>query len=500
MAAQKSSYTPIGSTQERKEAVGCSPDQRSLQQQDKRQSRRCGHWSDDSWLVETACAVMGAVLIVALCLVLRAYDGKATPQFGSAFGSALTLNAIVAIIAAVLFPVAECISQLKWTWFAKDYRPLSDLNTFDKASRGVFGGFELLWKTRLASFASIGSFLLILGIAIDPLSRQLISYVSDQVPSTGSNATVGITKAWTDTSAQGVMVVLGSGFNDDTFSSISTGMKGAIQIGLYSGNETIPDIAPACDGGNCTFEPYFSLAVCTSFADVSSHLVYRNMTPTDDPSIAEEDYRLYVSPNRYIQLAGFTAMNVTSAGSMITSTHSSDLPFGFSESVAFKGVDTPLADVFVFVMNGTENQHATYTAIEFVLEWCVQNFTTTVTNGSAVTQRHNAFRNFTQSSSGSLPSLDPFGGNDYTTKYGIDPTTHSSLQSYLRTLFNGTVSEGYDLYWYTTSDAAQTLFEPFNVLQAHLASEVFEMSNGIKGTNQTRSELIANNIATSITN
>ena len=89
-----------------------------------------------------------------LVLVLHAFDGKPQPQFGSTFGAALTLNTIIAIIsasakAALLLPAAECISQYKWFWFQKDYRDMGDMETFDGASRGLWGGFELLWKSKL---------------------------------------------------------------------------------------------------------------------------------------------------------------------------------------------------------------------------------------------------------------------------------------------------------------------------------------------------------------
>lgn len=111
-------------------------------------------WPDDGWLLEISCAVLGVLLIIALALVLRAYDKKPVPQFGTAFGSSLTLNTVVAVIvagtrAALLLPVAACVSQLKWQWMASKYRNLTDMATFDNASRGIVGGFTLLWKTKL---------------------------------------------------------------------------------------------------------------------------------------------------------------------------------------------------------------------------------------------------------------------------------------------------------------------------------------------------------------
>jgi hypothetical protein len=38
---------------------------------------------------------------------------------------------------------------LKWVWFAKRARPLSDLKVFDNASRGIYGSVELVWALRM---------------------------------------------------------------------------------------------------------------------------------------------------------------------------------------------------------------------------------------------------------------------------------------------------------------------------------------------------------------
>ena len=135
----KASYTPVGN-----ESKGAYTKQRRLYLS----------WAEDGWIAEIACVAIGILLIIALCVVLRNYDGEPAPRFGEAFGTALTLNTVVAIIAtaakaSLLLPVAECVSQQKWFWFERDGRSLEDMSTFDSASRGIWGGFELLWRTKL---------------------------------------------------------------------------------------------------------------------------------------------------------------------------------------------------------------------------------------------------------------------------------------------------------------------------------------------------------------
>lgn len=175
---------------------------------------------NNGWLVEAASTALGILFVVTLVIVLHVYDGRPAPQFGSAFGSSLTLNTITAILSAVakaalLHPVAECISQLKWIWFSKDYRQLSDMSAFDQASRGVSGGFGLLWATKLRTFAALGSLLMVYEIAIDPLSQQLVSYASVPVAmslNSTSQATAPIATTWNEIliGGQGGMVIMGT--------------------------------------------------------------------------------------------------------------------------------------------------------------------------------------------------------------------------------------------------------------------------------------------------
>lgn len=105
----------------------------------------------DWWLVELLAVAVGIACIVALCAVLKKYDNQPANRFNSLFGVNITLNTLISILstlgrAALLLAVAECISQLKWKWYRSNDRPLADLDVFDQASRGAWGGFLLLWK------------------------------------------------------------------------------------------------------------------------------------------------------------------------------------------------------------------------------------------------------------------------------------------------------------------------------------------------------------------
>lgn len=110
-------------------------------------------WVEDGWLFEALAAVFGVVLIIVLCVILRDYNGQPVPSLGSVLNTDVTLNFVVSLllsiaVPALMFPVAECLSQFKWIWFSSGDRSLEDLNTFDRASRGTLGGAAFLWKLR----------------------------------------------------------------------------------------------------------------------------------------------------------------------------------------------------------------------------------------------------------------------------------------------------------------------------------------------------------------
>lgn len=446
--------------------------------------------------------ILGILLIIALIVVLRVYDGQLAPRFGAVFNGALTLNTIVAILstaskAALLYPVTECISQLKWIWFSKDYRRLSDMSTFDNASRGIIGGFTLAWDTKLRSFASVGSFLMLFSLAIDPMSQQLVSLVSQQV-STPINATIPIAKGFT--LGEGI---INTGTGDNADRGIPSGIKGAIQTGLYSANETIPDLTASCMSGNCTFPSYWSLAVCSSFANVSSHLEMVIIPATGE--FDDDEYRYQITNSSYI-LQGWGRFNSSSAAIPGETEYYGAKPFNFTESIAFRNVEYPLADVFIIYANGIEGEidygngtieagHTVYGAVEVLLEWCAQEFTTEVSNGISKTVRHGEKRNFTGEYQ---PVL--YGPGPWEHLYDVEENTHAGMVRFLNRTFKGSVLRGTDNLYYASSDAAQALFEPYNTYQVYETDAVFNLSNGIRGTTQIGLELIINNMATGMTN
>lgn len=101
------------------------------------------------WLLELASWIFSAMSVITIIGVLWYYDGKALPQWGLG----ITLNSFISIFsnlarAALILPTAEALGQLKWNWFNGESKTMMDFEIFDSASRGPWGAFLLLLRTR----------------------------------------------------------------------------------------------------------------------------------------------------------------------------------------------------------------------------------------------------------------------------------------------------------------------------------------------------------------
>lgn len=119
---------------------------------------------------------------------------------------ALSPNTVISTLstlgkAAMMLPVGESISQLKWLHILRDtarsvprgrftckyllirFRPMH-MQSFDDASRGPLGSVAFIWKGRnygsLGFLTYVGCVLTIAAVALDPFAQQIISFPSKQ--------------------------------------------------------------------------------------------------------------------------------------------------------------------------------------------------------------------------------------------------------------------------------------------------------------------------------
>jgi Protein of unknown function (DUF3176) len=103
------------------------------------------HLSGGSWTVEIISFAIALLSLATIIGVLAHYNGESMPNWPSG----MTLNTLIAVLtaianAALASPLQQGMSQLKWIIFKREIRPLTDMEVFDDASRGIWGSIKLL--------------------------------------------------------------------------------------------------------------------------------------------------------------------------------------------------------------------------------------------------------------------------------------------------------------------------------------------------------------------
>ncbi|KAF1969815.1 hypothetical protein BU23DRAFT_476045 [Bimuria novae-zelandiae CBS 107.79] len=116
-------------------------------------------------------------------------------------------NSLIAVFSTVgktglLVPLSECIVQLKWVYFhSNKAKPLRRMHVFDAASRGPWGSFTFLLNIRLlltAWLAYLGAITVVLRLAYEPFTQQMLQLYSKSAPLANMTGTVKISTAFSD--------------------------------------------------------------------------------------------------------------------------------------------------------------------------------------------------------------------------------------------------------------------------------------------------------------
>ena len=98
------------------------------------------------WIWEILASIVSLVLMAAVFIVFNHYNNTALDSWPLPW----KINSVVGFIATIIqiamtVSVAAVISQSKWLWY-KENHSLGDIDTFDRASRGPFGAFFLIFS------------------------------------------------------------------------------------------------------------------------------------------------------------------------------------------------------------------------------------------------------------------------------------------------------------------------------------------------------------------
>ncbi|OOF98233.1 hypothetical protein ASPCADRAFT_404019 [Aspergillus carbonarius ITEM 5010] len=165
----------------------------------------------------------------------------------------------------IIFSVSQGLPQLKWVWFAERTRPLSDLTTFDKASRGFYGNVELLWMMRVRHFAAFDGLAVLLALGFDPFIQNLVHYYPTDVEDASQVAFLAKNSHFYSRGPR----IAGYGYY-----YVDATVKANVYNLLFSSDQSKSWRVPqyTCFSGNCTWDPTALLAMRAYCSNVSTHL------------------------------------------------------------------------------------------------------------------------------------------------------------------------------------------------------------------------------------
>lgn len=260
-----------------------------------------------SWVWEIASAT-SSVVCIALLIGFLAYIN------GASYGDwqyHISPNAVVSVIAtaakaAMIIPVSSCLGQIKWNQYrSHTHTPLYHMQVLDQASRGPWGACEALW-TVTPGLATAGAILMILSVAIDPFSQQILAFPSREVAA-GKNETALIQKTheysppWalngSDTvNINNILVTQTLSYNLDAPLLV------AILSGLSLQNKPLD---PVCTTGRCRYPDFVSLGICSDCIDVTQQTTQKCSASRSGAGSGPHEWSLvtdmcnYTSPNNF---------------------------------------------------------------------------------------------------------------------------------------------------------------------------------------------------------
>ncbi|KAF2184597.1 hypothetical protein K469DRAFT_739266 [Zopfia rhizophila CBS 207.26] len=348
------------------------------------------------WLLEIISWVISALCMDAIVVVLFVRKDKRVPDWPMG----LTLNAYIAILsrissAALVLPVTEALGQLKWSWFQGDSKKMWDFEIFDNASRGPWGSFLLLIRTKCRTLAALGAAIVIFSLALDPFFQQVVSYPSIwELQGNSSIPSVIRYEPEFAVQVQSGQVAL---LRDRDIQQITERFfydNGTQPVPF--GNGTRPDIPLSCPTSNCTWPSYETLGVCSKCADVSQLLTFACLetridwfanltgvgTESTYPNGTVCGYFLNADSKAPILMSGYSVdtASMKTGEALVMRTlplisNPSRKPV-FGGSINFKDVRNPIADFLI--VGASSNSAGVYhnvtpEARECVLAWCVKS-------------------------------------------------------------------------------------------------------------------------------
>ncbi|KAF3038388.1 hypothetical protein E8E11_002506 [Didymella keratinophila] len=372
------------------------------------------------WLLEILSWMFSAICMAAVIGVLIYLQGDSLSRWTLQEKTHLTLNAYISILskmagASLILPVSEALGQLKWSWFLEHSNKIWDFEIFDNASRGPWGSFLLLVRTKGRALAALGAIVMLCALALDPFFQQVVDFPERSALHNSSGAiprVVNYDPLFMPEYKYGYPVTQ---YSQDLAPVIRQFLYANGTHPVEFGNGTRPDIPLSCPTSNCTWPEYETLAVCSkcSTIDVSELLTFTCLNTTIDWTASYEGdignvtttpngtacgYFLNATSEAPVLMSGYL-FNESNVGqemgeallvrTLPLTQFQTKIPLFGSGSIKFKEVRNPLLDaLIVSAASGVDSvyRHEAPVVNECVLSWCVQTIKSSYEGGSYIEQ------------------------------------------------------------------------------------------------------------------
>jgi hypothetical protein len=311
---------------------------------------------NDWWVLEATGLLISIGAAGAAVGVLRLYNGRPLQEWRYH----LSINTVISFLAIIsksslALVVEGCLGQLKWIWYSgpRKHHSLLDFQTFDGASRGPYGAAQLLLTLREIDIGLVGTFVMLCALVYEPFIQQTIS-TPLLSSSLSTNSSLPIATAYAAYGFGRLPMVV------DT----ELPMKAAIYDGIFYQNvsTTATAISPTCSTGNCTFEQYSSLFVCSRCVNVTSLI---QSTCTSGNSSPSSPYCVYTLPN---------GLNATGDTIFKTST-------GALSTMELDNAG-PVISNFSSILISTDDPAPAFSALDCILYFCAKIYHSSVVRGT----------------------------------------------------------------------------------------------------------------------
>lgn len=284
-----------------------------------RSAPKAGRWAilaTDTWTLELIAGFVSFGAFASIIGVLWSYDNRPVPVLMQGITVSLDvstpwqrlrvdtmsqLNAVIAFLAtisrtAIMLCIATVLSQGKWLWFKKDHS-LMDLQNIENASRGPLGSAILLSKFKCRSvkvhtapamnanlrspMLYLAAMMTVVTLGFDPFVQQLLTIQTRVIPQTGMGITInsadyfrGFAEAMeykeTDLLISAAMLS-----NLGPYAPPLAGPASRNRAKRSGGiTQSLSPLMPTCPGGNCIWDPYYAIDVCTRCRDTTEEMQF----------------------------------------------------------------------------------------------------------------------------------------------------------------------------------------------------------------------------------